>query len=107
MDNNPVANTTPVVPDPVANIVQQPPTPSGNNKMWLIVVAILVLILVVGGLYWYMNQQKAAQTAQVEPSPSASTVAQTADSLEQDLNSAPLDDVDKAFSSVATDLGSL
>lgn len=110
MDNNPnptpaPANQTPQEPTPVANIVQEPPVSSGSNKMWIIAI-IVILILIVGGLYWYMNNQKTpAPTSQTIPSPVTST--QNVDSLDKDLNASTLDDVDKEFSSVDSDLGSL
>lgn len=105
MDNNPKPVTDPVqaVQQPPIGVV--PPQPAsasnGNNKMLWIIIGLVVVILLVGGIYWYMtNQQKATQTTVSKPTP----VSQSVDSLEKDLNSTSLDDLDKEFVSVDTDL---
>lgn len=107
MDNNPTQ--TPVsaadpVTQPAANIVQEPP--KGNKMLW-ITLGVVVLILVVGGVYWYITSgQKAAPTT-VQPSPKPTASPQTVDTLEKDLNSVSLDDLDKEFSTVDTDFQGL
>lgn len=96
--------------DPV-QAVQQPPTGvvppqpasnnNGNNKMLWIIIGLVVVILLVGGIYWYMtNQQKATTTTVSQPTP----ISESVNTLEKDLNSTSLDDLDKEFSSVDTDL---
>lgn len=108
MDNNPPNPVPqpqqPVVPQqPVTNVVQE--SPKGNKMLWIIV-GLVVVILVVGGVYWYMGQQKGASTkTKASPKPTATT--QSVDALEKDLNSTSLDDLDKEFSSVDTDLQGL
>lgn len=119
MDNNPVSMPgvspmpqQPVAPNPVVNMPPPEFPKQGSKKGPLIIIILLVLILAGGALLWFNgNQQKSAANpvtvSQVaSPQPSASP-AQTAESLQNDLNSSSLDDLDKQFSSVDTDLGSL
>lgn len=117
--NQPVNNPQPVPPpptspgvplqptiDPPGTAVQQPKGSPGKG-IWILVVVIL-LILAAGGIYWYKSNRQIANnpstTDQVAQNPSSPP---SVDSLDQDLNSTSLDDLDKQFSQVDTDLGSL
>lgn len=89
---------------PPASVIQETPPPSGNNKMLLLIAGIVVLLLIIGGIYWFMGRKNVTQP-KATPKPTAQT--QSVDSLEKDLNSTSLDDLDKEFSSVDTDLQGL
>lgn len=115
MDNNPkTINTatpaqplqpaqTPQVVQPTANVVQEPP--SGNKKMIWIIAGLSVLILVIGALLYMAGGQKGTPSGQSSPKPTASP--QSVETLEKDLNSTSLDDLDKEFSTVDQDLQGL
>lgn len=93
--------------DPPGTVTDQPKGGSGKG-IWVIV-SVVVLILAIGGVYWYKNSSQKTSGA----SSSTTNVAQNAntsqsvDSLDKDLNSTSLDDLDKQFTQVDTDLGSL
>lgn len=93
---NPQPVSAPVMPNPAPAI---PPTPSGNKKMWLIgggVIAIIVLAAIV----WLMSSQK--KTA---PVPSSSISAEG--SLDKELNTVNVEDIEADFQAVDTDLQGL
>lgn len=116
MDNNPTQPVQPVannMPNPqTANpnmMAPQPvtPAPEGkNNKTILLsLIGLVVIILVVGGIYLYFsNQQKVPQSKIPAEPPKAADATQ---SLENDLDSVSVDDLDKEFSTVDQDLQSL
>lgn len=98
MDSNPISQPATATPMP-EQPVEQPPT---NNKMLWLIGGVVVLILVMGGIYWYSSsQQKVTKTVQPTPTP------QTVETLETDLNSLSLDDLEGEFSSVDSDLQGL
>lgn len=107
MDNSQQA-TGPGVPlqptiNPPGGLVEQP---KGSGKGIWIIVLMVILILLVGGLFWYRNNRKSTATP-VNVSQNAAGTPQSVDSLDKDLNSTSLDDLDKQFTQVDTDLGSL
>ena len=106
MDNNnpnPTAGVPPVQQPQVTNVAPEPTPPSGgNNKMTWIVTGAVILVLILGGIYLYMNnRQTKPPAAESEP------VSENVDSIEKELNTTSLDDLDREFSSVDTDLGTL
>lgn len=121
MENNPVtpqtAGTSPqmqaappqatapqpqfVTPDP-----QTPKSEGGDSKKMILY--LVIGLLVVGGLvfgiyYFISNQQKTPDTSQK----SAPKQTESVDTLESDINAVGVDDIDKEFSSVDSDLQSL
>lgn len=112
MENNPTnisqtpqqPNPTQPVINPVTNVAQ---ASGGSKKVLWIILVIVILILVIGGLYWFRTQQSANSTTQNVPAASSAASSQNVDSLATDLNANSLNDIDKDFSSVDTDLGSL
>ena len=111
MDNNmnnpnPATNPVQAAQQPSIGVVPPQPTSSGNgnNKMLWIIIGLVAVTALVGGIYWYMtSQQKETTTTVPKPSP----ISESVDSLEKDLNSTSLDDLDKEFSLVDTDLQAL
>lgn len=97
---SPQPNTT--TPPPVAS--QQP---EDNKKMifWLIG-GLVIVILLVGGIYWFLSRQQAesetAQQAQVTQAP-----IQTEPTLEEELGSVQIDEIEAEFSQVDNDLENL
>ena len=103
---NPATNPVQAAQQPSIGIVPPQPAPSGNsnNKMLWIIIGLVVVTVLVGGIYWYMiSQQKETTTAVPKPTPTTESV----DSLEKDLNSTSLDDLDNEFSSLDSDLQQL
>lgn len=104
MDNDKSLNTeknTPAAPQPAPTVMQAPqqaPTPVKGKTMWLIVL-LVVIILLIGATYLYQsNQQKVSQ-------PSPTTTSEV--SLESELNSINVEDIEGEFSAVDQDLQSL
>ena len=99
-NSNPVQNT-PAVPPPAPTVMQAPPqptTPGKGKTMWLIGL-LVVIILFIGATYFYQSsQQKVTQ-----PTPEASTEV----SLESELNSISVEDIEGEFSAVDQDLQNL
>ena len=113
---NPVPPATPQATQPVQPAsVTPPPAPApltggNNNKMFIWLFLVLVIILVIGGaVLWYLGNTKPqdSSTTGTQSSPKHSPASQNVDSLERDLNSTALDDLDKEFSTVDTDLKEL
>lgn len=108
MDNNPniqaPVNTSPAAPQAAP---AQMVTNGGNKKLWFIVgLVIVVLILVAGGIYWYITTQQKAPSTTKQPAPSPADQTNV-DTLEKDLEASSLDDLDKEFVLVDTDLQGL
>lgn len=94
---NPTIPPIPVMPNPTP--VVQPAPPTSNKKMWLIgggVLAIIVLLLII----WMMAGQK-----KVTPTPAPRERVE--DTLEKELNSVSVEDIEADFQSVDQDLQDL
>lgn len=94
----PQSQVNPVMPTPESS--------SANNMIWWLVGGLVVIILVVAGIYLYLSNQ---QTATPSPPPTATTtssIPDTLDSLEKDVNTIN-PEVQEDFSSIDQDLGSL
>lgn len=105
MDNDKSLNTeknTPAAPQPAPTVMQAPqqaPTPAKGKTMWLIAL-LVIIILLIGATYLYQSsQQKVSQ-----PSPTTTT---SEVSLESELNSINVEDIEGEFSAVDQDLQSL
>lgn len=101
MDNN---NPAPQPIQPTMQPAQAPQPSEGGNKMvlWL-VTGLIITILIVGGVYWYLNSQKAEPKENSAKSKSSQTEA----NLEKDLNLINVPEVDAQFLEVDKDLESL
>lgn len=95
------------VPSPAPQDTQ-PVQPAGNNRTFLLMLLVLIIILVIGGgVFWYIsNMQKGSSTTSATATPRPSPT-QNVDSLEKDLNSTSLEDLDKEFATVDADLKGL
>ena len=103
---NPATNPVQAAQQPSIGIVPPQPAPSGNsnNKILWIIIGLVAVTVLVGGIYWNItNQQKAATTTVPKPTPTSESV----NTLERDLNSTSLDDLDNEFSSLDSDLQQL
>ena len=111
MDNNPLTQSqTPVQAAPQPQFVtpdpQTPKSEGGDSKKMILylVIGLLVIGGLVFGIYYYMsNQQKSTDTSQKE----APKQAESVDTLETEIDAVSVDDIDKEFSSVDSDLQSL
>lgn len=110
VENNPAPNPGPN-PAPAqavqlnANDPPQPQAPfkEDNKKMFLwLILGLLVIVVIVGGLYMFLSgQQKVAETTKPQ------VKQESVDSLEKDLDSVNVEEVDKEFTTVDSDLQSL
>ncbi|MBI3103705.1 hypothetical protein HYZ05_02070 [Candidatus Daviesbacteria bacterium] len=100
------AAQNPVVPETPAPVPTAPPVEEGKSKMilWLIG-GVIVVIIVVGGIYWYLSNQAAKQAAREVKAPQAVTREET--SLETDLDTVQIGDIDSEFINIDQDLESL
>lgn len=105
MDNKQQQPAQPVQPPPAQPAAATPPPPGGSNKLLLAILGLALLIVIAGGIYLYVNQKGAKNTPSTTAKPS--TAPQTVDVLEKDLNATSLDDLEKEFSTVDSDLKGL
>ena len=93
--------TTPTPPLPTD------PKPASSEKkmaLWLII-GLVIIVIIVGGIYFYLsNQQKPLQSNLPVEGPKTTAASEN---LENDINNVNVDEVDKNFSQVDKDLGSL
>lgn len=105
MDENKILNTeknrqNQQQPAPVVMQASSPaPTPAKGKTIWLIGL-LIVIILLIGATYLYQSGQQKTPPA----SPAASPVEV---SLESELNSIRVEDIEREFSAVDQDLQSL
>ncbi|MBI2334288.1 hypothetical protein HYU96_00640 [Candidatus Daviesbacteria bacterium] len=92
------------VPPAAPVMMQTPPapapTPAKGKTMWLIAGLVIVIVLI-AGIYLFQSRQQAGQSSKASPSPAA------ADSLQQELNSVNLEDLEQEFTGVDQDLQNL
>lgn len=90
------------VPQPEPVVMQVPPTPapSKGKTMWLII-GLVIVLLVIAGIYLLQSRQKVSQSSKASPSPIVT------DSMERDLNSVDVGDLESEFSVVDQDLQNL
>lgn len=110
MDNNQQSNPqspqpTPGTPPPVTHkaetlIAQKE---SGSNNLVILLVAILMVLFLGAGIYFYMNTKKLTSESQNQP---VKTVVQP-NTLEKDVQTIDLGDIDKDFTEVDQDLSNL
>lgn len=87
-------------PEPVVMQVPPTPTPSKGKTMWLIV-GLVIVLLVIAGIYLLQSRQKVSQSSKASPSPVVT------DSMERDLNSVDVGDLESEFNAVDQDLQNL
>ena len=106
-NNNPAPQTTPSQPTMQQN--PQPTAPSGGSKMFLwIILGLIVTILIIGGVYWYLNnQQSKTDQANTSQTQSSAVPVKAESSLQTDLNSIEIPDVDNQFATIDKDINSL
>lgn len=105
MDNNniPVSQNPIVPPAPLPAV---PPVKEEGNKMivWL-VGGLIAVIVVVGLIYWYLGSRSNKEVSKPLATPTPVTQKET--SLEQDLDTVQVGDLDAEFSQLDKDLESL
>ncbi len=93
-------------PQFVTPVPQMPKSESGDSKKMIVylIVGLLVVGSLVFGIYYFIsNQQKATDTSQK----SAPKQEESVDTLETEIDAVSVDDIDKEFTSVDSDLQNL
>lgn len=112
MDNNNTAvSQNPIVPpapapSQPAPVPAVPPAKEEGNKMalWLIG-GLVIIIAIVGLIYWYLGSRSTKEVSKPLATPAPVTQKET--SLEQDLDTVQIEDLEAEFSQVDKDLESL
>ena len=99
MENNPVLNTQAAPSPSVMQVQSPPPAAPGKGKTWWLIGLLVVIILLIGATYFYQSSQ---QKVQPKASPTTTEV-----SLESELNSINVEDIEGEFSAVDQDLQNL
>lgn len=86
--------------EPVVMQVPPTPAPSKGKTTWLII-GLVIVLLVIAGIYLLQSRQKVSQSSKASPSPVVT------DSMERDLNSVDVGDLESEFDVVDQDLQSL